>query len=87
MKKPALPFIETFKNFLPLKQYFVRNRWPIALGLMCLLIVDFLQLLIPLVIKKAIDILTMKTATAQILIQQGMIILGLAVMIAIFRYV
>ena len=87
MKKPALPFIETFKNFLPLKQYFVRNRWPIALGLMCLLIVDFLQLLIPLVIKKAIDLLTMKTATAQILIQQGMIILGLALMIAIFRYV
>jgi len=87
MKKPALPFIETFKNFLPLKQYFVQNRWPIALGLMCLLIVDFLQLLIPLVIKKAIDILTMKTATAQILIQQGMIILGLAFMIAIFRYV
>ena len=87
MKKPALPFIETFKNFLPLKQYFVQNRWAIALGLMCLLIVDFLQLLIPLVIKKAIDILTMKTATAQILIQQGMIILGLALMIAIFRYV
>lgn len=87
MKKPALPFIETFKNFLPLKQYFVRNRWPIALGLMCLLTVDFLQLLIPLVIKKAIDILTMKTATAQILIQQGMIILGLALMIAIFRYI
>lgn len=87
MKKPALPFIETFKNFLPLKQYFVRNRWSIALGLMCLLIVDFLQLFIPLVIKKAIDLLTMKTATAQILIQQGMIILGLAVMIAIFRYV
>ena len=87
MKKSALPFIETFKNFLPLKQYFVQNRWAIALGLMCLLIVDFLQLLIPLVIKKAIDILTMKTATAQILIQQGMIILGLALMIAIFRYV
>jgi ATP-binding cassette subfamily B protein len=87
MKMPALPFIETFKNFLPLKQYFVQNRWPIALGLMCLLIVDFLQLLIPLVIKKAIDILTMKTATAQILIQQGMIILGLALMIAIFRYI
>ena len=87
MKKSALPFIETIKNFLPLKQYFVQNRWAIALGLMCLLIVDFLQLLIPLVIKKAIDILTMKTATAQILIQQGMIILGLALMIAIFRYV
>ena len=87
MKKHGLPLIETLKNFLPLKQYFVRNRRPIALGLMCLLIVDFLQLLIPLVIKKAIDLLTIKTATAQILIQQGMIILGLALMIAIFRYI
>ena len=87
MKKFTVPFAKTFRNFLPLKQYFVQNRWPIALGLMCLLIVDFLQLLIPLVIKKAIDLLTMKTATAQILIQQGMIILGLAFMIAIFRYI
>ncbi|UCF84859.1 MAG: ABC transporter ATP-binding protein [Desulfobacteraceae bacterium] len=87
MRRPAPPFTETFKNFLPLKQYFVQNRWPIALGLMCLLFVDFLQLLIPLVIKKAIDLLTMRTATAQLLIEQGMLILGLALMIAVFRYV
>jgi ATP-binding cassette subfamily B protein len=87
MKKSDLPLIKTFRNFLPLKKYFVQNRWPIALGLMCLLIVDFLQLLIPLVIKKAIDLLTLKTATAQLLIQQGLIILGLAFMIAVFRYV
>ena len=87
MKKSALPLLKTFRNFLPLKKYFVQNRWPIALGLMCLLIVDFLQLLIPLVIKKAIDLLTLKTATAHILIQQGLIILGLAFMIAVFRYV
>ena len=87
MRRPAPPFTETLKNFLPLKQYFVQNRWPIALGLMCLLMVDFLQLLIPLVIKKAIDLLTMRTATAQLLIEQGMLILGLALMIALFRYV
>ena len=87
MKKSDLPLIKTFRNFLPLKKYFVQNRWPIALGLMCLLIVDFLQLLIPLVIKKAIDLLTLKTATAQLLIQQGLIILGLAFLIAVFRYV
>ena len=87
MKRPAPHFIDTFKNFLPLKQYFVQNRWPIALGLICLLAVDFLQLLIPLIIKKAIDLLTMKTATAHLLIGQGMIILGLALMIAVLRYV
>ena len=87
MKSFAAPFVKTFKNFLPLKQYFIQNRWPIALGLGCLLVVDFLQLLIPLVIKKAIDLLTMKTATTQLLVQQGMIILSLALMIAFFRYV
>ena len=87
MKSFATPFVKTFKNFLPLKQYFLQNRWPIALGLVCLLVVDFLQLLIPLVIKKAIDLLTMKTATTQLLVQQGIIILSLALMIAFFRYV
>jgi ATP-binding cassette subfamily B multidrug efflux pump len=87
MKSFATPFVKTFKNFLPLKHYFLQNRWPIALGLVCLLVVDFLQLLIPLVIKKAIDLLTMKTATTQLLVQQGIIILSLALMIGVFRYV
>ena len=87
MKKGSLPHRKTFEHFLPLKPYFIQNRWPIAIGLTCLLVVDFLQLLIPLVIKRAIDLLTMQTATAQFLIQQGMIILSLALMIAVFRYI
>lgn len=87
MKRVAPPLTETFRNFLPLKQYFVQNRWPLTVGLISLLIVDFLQLLIPLVIKKAIDLLTTKTATNYLLLEQGMIILGLAVMIALFRYI
>ena len=79
MKRSSLPFTETFKNFLPLKQYFFRNRWPLA--------VDFLQLLIPLVIKRAIDLLTIKTATAHVLFKHGLTILGIALMIAVFRYI
>jgi ATP-binding cassette subfamily B multidrug efflux pump len=87
MKMPSPPFAQTFKNFQPLKQYFLENRWPLAIGLMSLLVVDFSQLLIPLVIKRAIDLLTVKTATSPILFRQGMIILGLAFIIALFRYI
>ena len=82
-----MPFADTFKNFLPLKKYFVRNRWILVLGLISLLVVDFLQLLIPLVIKKTIDMLTMQTATGRLLLQQAITILGIALMIAVFRYV
>lgn len=78
---------KTFQNFLPLKQYFIQNRVHLALGLLSLLLVDCLQVFIPLVIKKAIDLLTTRTATGQLLLQQGMIILGLAFLIALFRYI
>jgi ATP-binding cassette subfamily B protein len=87
MKKFSVPFSDTAKNFAPLKGYFLENRWPIAVGLMSLLAVDLLQLFIPLVIKKAVDHITMETATPHLLFQHGMIILGLAFMIAMFRYI
>ncbi len=87
MKKPKIPFGESLKNFLPLKQYFLQNRRLLALGLASLLIVDFLQLLIPLVIKKAIDLLTSETVTAHTLLKHSGIILGIALMIVFFRYV
>ena len=87
MKRHAIPFVRTFKNFLPLKKYFVENRWPLAIGLMSLLLVDFLQLLIPLVIKSAVDLLTEQAATVQMLLKKGMTILGIALAIALFRYI
>jgi len=80
-------YLKNLKHFLPLKQYFVQNRWPIIIGLSSLLIVDFLQLLIPLVIKKAIDLLTAQTATSLILIKHGMIILAIASVIGLFRFI
>ena len=86
MKKIKAPFSGTFKNFLPLKQYFIRNRWPLALGLFSLLVVDFLQLLIPLVIKKAIDLLTTEAVDTHTLFKHGGIILGIALVIVFFRY-
>ncbi len=87
MKSFRLPFAESLKSFLPLKQYFVRNRWPLIVGLISLLLVDFLQLLIPLVIKRAIDLLTDKTATLQILFQLGLAIFAIALGITLFRFI
>lgn len=82
------PFAAMLKNFQPLGTYFVQNRWALSVGLLSLLLVDFLLLLIPLVIKKAIDLLvTQPPETGSLLFQQGMIIVSIALMIALFRYV
>ena len=56
------------------------------MGLISLLSVDFLQVLIPLVIKRAVDALTFKTATSGVLLDCGMIILAIALAIALLRY-
>ncbi len=76
----------TFQDFKPLKEYFVKGRWYVAAGLLSLVLVDLLQVLIPQVIKKAIDSLTFKTATSGILFKYGMMIMSIALAIALFRY-
>jgi ATP-binding cassette subfamily B protein len=78
---------ESLKNFLPLKEYFVRNRRVLVAGLLSLLAVDFLQLLIPMVIKRAIDALTLGEATATVLLQFGSMIMAIAFAMASLRYV
>jgi ATP-binding cassette subfamily B protein len=78
---------EFLKNFLPLKEYFVRNRRVLVAGLLSLLAVDFLQLLIPMVIKRAIDALTAGKATSAVLLECGAMIMAIAFAMALFRYV
>lgn len=87
MKRSGLPFRETLKNFLPLKEYLVKYRWGLAVGLVSLLAVDFLQLLIPLVIRKGIDELTTGSATPDTLLELGGVIMAIALIMAILRYV
>jgi ATP-binding cassette subfamily B protein len=87
MRTTPPPVIHILKDFLPLKGYFSENRWALAGGLLSLLTVDFLQLLIPLVIKRAVDSLTYKEATHGILLVCGLMILGIAFLIALFRYI
>ncbi len=77
----------TFQDFKPLKEYFVKGRWYVAAGLLSLVLVDLLQVLIPQVIKRAIDSLTFKTATSGILFKYGVIIVSIALAIAMFRYI
>ena len=87
MKHDKFSFKGTIKNYLPLKEYFVQRRWHLAVGLFSLLLVDLLQLLIPLVIRKAVDALTYNRATSDTLLKYGMTIMAIAVTIALFRYV
>ncbi|MEW5733818.1 MAG: ABC transporter ATP-binding protein [Thermodesulfobacteriota bacterium] len=74
------------KSFAPLANMFAQNRWPLAAGLACLLIVDGLQLVVPEVVKRAVDRLTSHTAEGRQLLSYGLVILALAVAMALFRY-
>ena len=87
MQKPRLTFRETVRNFLPLKEYLVRHRVALGSGLAGLLVVDLLQLLIPLVIRNAIDALTARTASPENLVRYGAIIMLIAFVMAVLRYV
>ena len=80
-------YLKNLNHFLPLRKYFIQNRWPIIIGLSSLLIVDFLQLIIPLIIRRAIDLLTTQSATSMILFKHGLIILLIASVICLFRFI
>jgi len=75
------------KDFSPLKSYFIENRIALMLGLSSLLAVDFLQLFIPRIIKNSIDALTIGQASSALLLKYALIIVGIAIAMAIFRYI
>lgn len=75
------------RDFKPLKIYFIENRIALALGLSSLLLVDALQLFIPRIIKKSIDALTMGQASVRLLLTYALIIVGIALTMAVFRYI
>lgn len=78
---------ESIATFYLLKPYFIKHRLRIAVGLLCLVVVDFLQLSIPRVVKKAIDELTLYQTDATGLLHFGAIIVGIAILIGLFRYI
>lgn len=78
----------SLREFSPIGPYFIENRLKIAIGLLSLLLVDLLLLIIPLVIRKSIDLLvTQAPGTGALLLRQAMVIVGMALMIALFRYI
>ncbi len=76
--------MKSFKLVLP---YFQQNCLIIVIGISCLIVVDFLQLIIPRIIKWAIDDLTSKSVDPQGLVYYFSYILGIAVAMGGFRYV
>jgi ATP-binding cassette subfamily B protein len=66
--------------------YLYERRWFIAIGLSSLVVVDFLQLLIPRFIKQAIDSLTFLYADHFSLLLFGAKILFVGILIGCFRY-
>ncbi|HEU20182.1 MAG TPA: ABC transporter ATP-binding protein [Deltaproteobacteria bacterium] len=75
------------KSFQLIKPYLLENRLIIFSGILCLTIVDFLQLFIPRIIKWAVDDLTAFQADANALLRYAFYIIVIAVIMALFRYV
>jgi len=73
-------------SFKTLKKDLLENRWRILTGLIALIVVDILQLLIPRVLKHAIDDLTSGEISSHRLLVYGLQILVLALGIGGFRY-
>jgi ATP-binding cassette subfamily B protein len=69
-----------------IKPYFAENRYAIAAGLLCLIAVDFLQLVIPRIIKKAVDDITTFNAGTEKLLIYSLSIMAIALMMSFFRY-
>ena len=87
-KNLTASFKITLNNFQPLWIYFVKNRWALLAGVLSLLVVDFLLLMIPLIIKEAINLLVVQASgTGALLVKQGVMIGIIALFIALFRYV
>ena len=74
------------KSFQLLLPYFKKNRLIIAAGVVCLIIVDLLQLIIPRIIKSVIDDLTTLAVPPKGLLICAAEILLIALLMAVFRY-
>ena len=74
------------KPFKLIQPYLMANRGAILFGLLCLIIVDLLQLFIPRVIKRVVDDLTLLQVDARGLLVYASLILVLGLCIGFFRF-
>jgi len=75
------------KSYRILKSYFEEKRAVILLGLVSLFVVDILQLIIPRIIKWAVDDLAICCITATNLLRYALYIVGIALLIGVFRFI
>ncbi len=74
------------KTFDLIRPYFVKNRYSILLGLLSLIAVDIMQLVIPRIIRAAVDELTTFRTDAAGLLRYALWITCLAVFMVFLRY-
>ncbi len=65
---------------------FLRHRWHVAAGMVCLLATDGAQLAVPLVVRRVVDGLAASSLTAPEVGRAGLLLLGLALTSAFFRF-
>jgi ATP-binding cassette subfamily B protein len=75
------------KSIELIKPFFRENRRRIAAGMIALIIVDLLQLYIPRIIKWVVDDLTQLRITANGLLRYALLMVAVALMIGVFRFV
>ncbi len=73
-------------NLRGLLKHFARYKWAVVAGVVCLLFVDGMQLIIPRIIKSAVDDLTYSTEAHANLLDYGLRIVALAAGIAFLRF-
>lgn len=73
-------------NLKSVLRHFARYRWAVVAGVVALLAVDAMQLVIPRIIKRAVDDLTGGGIARNDLAIYGLLIAGLAVGIAVLRF-
>jgi ATP-binding cassette subfamily B multidrug efflux pump len=66
--------------------YFKKNFLKIILGLLCMILVDLAQLVIPQLIKQAIDTLSFSNLDHTVLLKQCLFIVGLGFFMALLRF-
>jgi ATP-binding cassette subfamily B protein len=74
------------KNFQTVKPYIIENAYALFLGLLSLIMVDLFQLIIPRIIKWAIDDLTIGIITSSNLLRYALYLFGISLLIGVFRY-
>jgi len=74
------------KEFKDLLALILRYKKGLIIGLSSLLIVDMSQLIIPLVVRGAINSLSLGQATGPLLARYALYVLGLVLLVAVFRY-